>query len=338
MQNKINLGIIGKNFGYNVIYKSFLKNKKYNIKGFSFKSKAVGKIKIPKKIKIYNDWKKLILNKKIKAIAIATPPILHKKIITFAIKNKKHIFCEKPLTCSYNEANLLCNLVKREKKISHMVNYEFANIGAFRFFKKKISKNIKVSKIYVNWLINLKRRSNTNWKENHSKGGGILFNYICHTVYYLEFLFGEIASVKTNISTEKKTKIKKLKGNIFFRNNLSAELNFKIGLLKDKIKPTHQLKILSRKANYILETNLNSLSDKFKLISLSKNSKKKLFREKDNRNDFRINPTFINSKKFSDSISRVKIQSPNFFDAKRIHLIIKKMIESSKTNKKVFIK
>ena len=98
------------------------------------------------------------------------------------------------------------------------------------------------------------------------------------------------------------------------------------------------LKILSTKANYILETNLNSLSDKFKLISLSKNSKKKLFREKDNRNDFRINPTFINSKKFSDSISRVKIQSPNFFDAKRIHLIIKKMIESSKTNKKVFIK
>ena len=338
MQNKINLGIIGKNFGYNVIYKSFLKNKKYNVKGFSFKSKAVGKIKIPKKIKIYNDWKKLILNKKIKAIAIATPPILHKKIITFAIKNKKHIFCEKPLTCSYNEANLLCDLVKRERKISHMVNYEFANIEAFRFFKKKIFKNIKVSKIYVNWFINLKRRSSTNWKENHSKGGGILFNYICHTIYYLEFLFGKIASVKTNISTEKKTKIKNLKGNFFFRNNLSAELNFKIGQLKYKIKPTHQLKILSEKTNYILETNLNSLSDKFKLISLSKNSKKKLFKEKNNRNDFRINPTFINSKKFSDSIAAAKIQSPNFFDAKRIHLIIKKMIKSSKTNKKVFIK
>ena len=39
MQNKINLGIIGKNFGYHVIYKSFLKNKKYKIKGFAFKSK-----------------------------------------------------------------------------------------------------------------------------------------------------------------------------------------------------------------------------------------------------------------------------------------------------------
>ena len=61
MQNKINLGIIGKNFGYYVIYKSFLKNKKFNIKGFSFRSKKNGKIKIPKKIKIYSNWKKLWL-------------------------------------------------------------------------------------------------------------------------------------------------------------------------------------------------------------------------------------------------------------------------------------
>ena len=39
MKSKINLGIIGKNFGYHVIYKSFLKNKKFKIRAFSFKSK-----------------------------------------------------------------------------------------------------------------------------------------------------------------------------------------------------------------------------------------------------------------------------------------------------------
>ena len=54
MQNKINLGIIGKNFGYRVIYKAFLKNSKYKIKGFSFRSKKINKIEIPKNIKIYS--------------------------------------------------------------------------------------------------------------------------------------------------------------------------------------------------------------------------------------------------------------------------------------------
>ena len=58
MQNKINIGIIGKNFGYNVIYKSFLKNKNYRIMGFCFKSKKVEKLTIPKNIKIYSRWRK----------------------------------------------------------------------------------------------------------------------------------------------------------------------------------------------------------------------------------------------------------------------------------------
>ena len=51
MQNKINLGIIGKNFGYHVIYKAFLKNKKYKIKGFSFKSKKKIKYNFQKMLK-----------------------------------------------------------------------------------------------------------------------------------------------------------------------------------------------------------------------------------------------------------------------------------------------
>ena len=57
MKNKINLGIIGKNFGYHVIYKSFLKNKNFKILGFSFKSKKNNKLKIPKNVKIYFNWK-----------------------------------------------------------------------------------------------------------------------------------------------------------------------------------------------------------------------------------------------------------------------------------------
>ena len=63
-KKKIKLGIIGKNFGYNVIYKSFVKNNDYKIVGFSFKSKKFDKIKLPKNIKVYFNWKKLILDKK----------------------------------------------------------------------------------------------------------------------------------------------------------------------------------------------------------------------------------------------------------------------------------
>ena len=340
MQNKINLGIIGKNFGYHVIYKSFLKNKKYKIKGFSFNTKKTEQIKIPKSVKLYSSWKELILDKIINAVAVAAPPLLHKSIIKFAIKNNKHVFCEKPFTCSYKEANYICNLIKRKKSLSHMVNYEFAEIDAFHFFKKKIINNIKINRIYLNWFININKRSDTNWKENHSKGGGIIFNYVCHAIYYLEFLFGKIASIQTNIFFKKTNKIKTLKGIIFFENGLSTQLNVKVGSIKEKFRPVHQLKILSDKKTYILETNLNSLSDKFKLVTFSKNSNKLnkiLFKSEKNQDDFRIKPTLNNSKKFSSWILNGKKQTPNFFDAKRVHLIINKMMISSKKKKKIYV-
>ena len=81
-----------------------------------------------------------------------------------------------------------------------MVNYEFAEIDAFSFFKKKIINNIKINRIYLDWFININKRSGRNWKENHSKGGGIIFNYVCHAIYYLEFLFGKIVSIQTNVT------------------------------------------------------------------------------------------------------------------------------------------
>jgi predicted dehydrogenase len=247
MKNKINLGIIGKNFGYKVIYKSFLKNKKYKVKGFSFKSKNSNNIKIPKNTKIYSNWKNLILDKKIDAVAVATPPFLHDKIIKFAIKNNKHVFCEKPFTHSFKKANMICNLLNKKKNISHMVNYEFASIDAFQLFKKNIIKKILIKEINLNWLIRLNKKNRNSWKENHNKGGGIIFNYICHSIYYLEFLFGKINSIKTTIFFKKKNQVRCLKGKFYFTNGLSANLNIQVGALNNKTKPIHQIKIKSIK-------------------------------------------------------------------------------------------
>ena len=341
MKNKINVGIIGKNFGYNVIYKSFSKNKNFKITAFCHRSKVAEEIKIQKNLKIYSSWKKLILDKEIQAIVIATPPVLHKKITQFAIKNNKHIFCEKPFTTSYKEASIVCNLIRKKKYLSHMVNYEFGEIDAFLIFKKKFINNIKVNNIYLNWFININKRPKTSWKENHSKGGGAIHNYACHTIYYLESLFGKIASIKTNILMGQKNKTKKINGEFYFANGLSAKLNIQVGSLSKKLYPIHQLKILTRKKTYILETQLNNLSDKFQLISHENNSRKLrkiLIKSKKNEDDFRIQPTFNNSKKFSQWIIKNKTHQPNFFDAQRTHLIINKMLISSKKRKKIYIR
>jgi len=107
-----------------------------------------------------------------------------------------------------------------------MVNYEFAEIEAFRFFKNNVlKKKIKIKKISLNWFIGLRKRSNNTWKEKHEKGGGMIFNYVCHSIFYLEFLFGEILSVKSNITLEKKSSLDVV---LFFQSGLHAKIKVKL--------------------------------------------------------------------------------------------------------------
>ena len=216
-----------------------------------------------------------------------------------------------------------------------MVNYEFDEISAFKFFKKRILDKIIVKKIYLNWFINIKKRSAKNWKEKHSSGGGILFNYICHSIYYLESLFGKIQSIKAQIYTQNNIKI--LKSKLFFENGLVSQLEIKVGEIIKKIKPVHQLKIITNNKTFVLKSKLNSLSDKFELIEFSKKNKKTLFKNKKDSKDFRIDPTFEKSKKFFKGIQKKTFQKPSFFDAHRIHLIINKIIVSSKSKQKIYI-
>ena len=42
----------------------------------------------------------------------------------------------------------------------------------------------------------------------------MIFNYACHSIFYLEFLFGQISSIKSNISLGKKNNLNTL---IFFK-------------------------------------------------------------------------------------------------------------------------
>ena len=330
MKNKLNVGIIGRNFGLKVIYKSIQKNKKFNTIGICFKSKNIKNLKIPKSIKIYNNWKKMIIDKNINAIIIASPPYLHKKIIKFALKHKKHIFCEKPFTTTFNDAAYLCKILEKNKNICHMVNYEFINIEAFNYLKKKILNNCTVKKVHIDWYLKTNNRNSSNWKEQHKKGGGIFFNYICHSLYYIEKLFGEIKEVKNKFINKNLG----LNSVIRLKNNKTKVLlKFKFIGKNSIMAPVNKIKIFTNKKNYMLKTNINSLSDQFSLSTRNKI----LFYPKFNKNDFRINPTKKNLLNFLKNIKNGIYKSPNFYDAKKIHFIINKMILSSQKNKNILI-
>ena len=314
---KINVGIIGKNFGYKLIYTVIHRIKEFNTIAFCFKNPV--NFKTINKIKIYTDWKKMLSNKKIDAVIISSPPETHLEIIKTAIKKKIHIFCEKPVTKSYKQVMQVINLLEN-KKLLHIVNYEFPKIAAFKFFKKNILKKIHIKKIQINWTIKMPQQKRSSWKNFHNKGGGIFYNYICHTIYYLQELFGDFSIENVNKDRKKNPMNIKIKlRNI--KKNFIIYINFKILSLKSKQKPIHQIKIFDKNNNFELFSKTKSLSDQFIL----KKSNKVIFKPIDNKKDFRFYPVFENLKNFQKSINEKKILKPNFFDAEKIHFLINRI-------------
>tara|TARA_B100001029_G_C15053333_1_gene452456 strand:+ start:101 stop:1138 length:1038 start_codon:yes stop_codon:yes gene_type:complete len=339
---KITVGIIGKNFGYNVILKALYKSKLFSIKSFCVRNKK-NLPNFPKKIRVLTDWKKLVSNKETKAIIVAIPPYLQKKILIFAAKNNKHIFCEKPCTKSLDDLKRVSNLMNSKTHfISHMVNYNLAYLPAFQFLKKKIlNKKIEIKEIDLEWIIFNKNR-NKSWKNHHEKGGGILFNFYCHSLYYIELLFGEISSTKLNIKNNVKSNDNFVVGDITLTSGIKVKIKLLVGSLNKHKKSVHQLKIKTDKNNYyLLSSSTKNLNDQFQLYKIKntrrQKSKRALFKAKPTKKDFRINPTLVNLKRFAASIHNQRLDRSSFFKANRIHYLLNQSVISSKKKKRVTI-
>ena len=319
---KINVGIIGRNFGYKVIYKAIKKIKGYKILGFAVKDRLSKNI-ISEDIKIYKNWRNLISDKKLNAVFISSPPNTHMKIIKYSIKKNKHIFCDKPVTTSLKDINYICNILKK-KKLINCVNYEFKNIEAFQIFKKKYLTDLKINKVDIFWSIRVPSKGRTEWKNTHSKGGGNFFNYICHVLFYLEDFFGEIEVKKSKLENQKS--YYKLKTNLFSRNKkININLNFKTIDKKSNSQSYHKITFYTDKDKFILFSKINNLYDQFYLLK----NKRVIFKPKKIKFDFRLKPTLKNIISFKNSINKKTKTKPNFDNAKRIHSLINNIIQKN---------
>jgi len=93
-----------------------------------------------------SDYKSVLEENSIKAVAIATPAQTHYQIVKDCIEKKKDVFVEKPFTLSLGDSKKLVELAQEKKKIimiGHLLLYQ----PAIQFIKKYLDEN-KLGKIY----------------------------------------------------------------------------------------------------------------------------------------------------------------------------------------------
>lgn len=83
------------------------------------------------------DWRKLISRSDIDIIDIALPQHLHYEIAIAAAKEGKHIFCEKPLAMTSQQAEEML-MVCEQYNVIHYLNHNYRRTPAVSFAKKLI--------------------------------------------------------------------------------------------------------------------------------------------------------------------------------------------------------
>lgn len=88
--------------------------------------------------KVTSDFNQLLSDKSIDAIAVATPVSTHFELCKQILESGKHVWVEKPMTFSLDQAREL-ERISKEKKLVCMVDHTFLFTGAVKKLKQLIS-------------------------------------------------------------------------------------------------------------------------------------------------------------------------------------------------------
>jgi myo-inositol 2-dehydrogenase / D-chiro-inositol 1-dehydrogenase len=69
------------------------------------------------KPKTYSDWRKVLDDKDVEAVFIATPPYLHSEMAIAALQAGKHVYCEKPIGITPEQVRNLVAAAKASSKV-----------------------------------------------------------------------------------------------------------------------------------------------------------------------------------------------------------------------------
>jgi predicted dehydrogenase len=278
---------------------------------------------------MYTDWRLLLENEDLDAIAIAVVPSAQYDIATAALNKGLHVFAEKPLAANLREAKALLALA-RKKKITHGMDFIWPEIAEWKKAKELIDDEAfgKLQHISVNWdwLSGNIKNKQTSWKTSLAEGGGALSFYFSHGLQYLEHFAGRITHVKSVLSYTALSAEGEAGADILFRFKSGATGYAHVSSNSPgRIK--HQLVFQCESGVIVLE-NENAVVDDFVIKTYSQDGTKKLFvkKERSKKNeDERVKMVKILAERFVRACIARRQTTPSFREGLRVQELIEQI-------------
>lgn len=201
----IRLGIVGSNYGRTVQLPAFRADPRCEVVALAGSNAArttelANAANVPKG---YGDWRALVEDADVQAIAIATMPSLQAEVAVAALKIGKPVFAEKPMASTMADARAML----QQAKLSGLptgIDFNFTEIMVWLRAKAMLDAGAigKLRHVAVHWHVenySIQMRMR-NWKTVRDDGGGVLGNFISHSFHYLEWFAGPIGGLSAHVS------------------------------------------------------------------------------------------------------------------------------------------
>ena len=295
------------------IVSCYSKNKKKRI-NFSKKYKT----------KYHDSYMAILKDPKIDAVILTTPHSQHSKHAIQAIRNRKHVFVEKPMATKFLDAKKMYLLAKKYKKnLSVGHNRRFSSVFDFinsLKLQKKIGKILHIdSNFSASGALNYKKKF---WRANRKESpGGAIAGLGIHMIDLMCYFGGSVKSVQSLVKKYAvKVNIDDTTSALFELKNCTGNLNT---IFACPYTSTFN----------IFGTNMNIFSevDKNKIKIVNKNGKIQKI------NLANKNTLFLELQEFADSCNKQKKYRIKNSEAAHNVKVMEAIVESSKKNKKIYL-
>jgi len=156
------------------------------------------------------------------AIYICTPPKFHREAAVRAVESGVHVFCEKPLAASLEDAEAIEDTVKRAKT-KFMIGFNFRFSPALRGLKELVDSG-RLGDIYSFWGMRIlwSPHPPPNWRTDPRFLCGMTIESLSHDFDFMRWVAGDVASVMGKAVTSRSD----LEG---YDDIISAIMNLKSG-------------------------------------------------------------------------------------------------------------
>ncbi|MGJ3239916.1 MAG: Gfo/Idh/MocA family protein [Anaerolineae bacterium] len=155
---------------------------------------------------VYDDWEKMLGERELDLVCIATPTIYHAPMAIKALKAGANVLCEKPMAMNQNESAEMLSTAEAFNKV-HIIGHELR----FNPNRKRIKELIENGTIgdirHVN-IINISStwgdatsRPEGDWWSLAAMGGGRLGANGSHQIDLLRFWLGDIGAISGQVAT-----------------------------------------------------------------------------------------------------------------------------------------